>query len=142
MYLPRDCTKSPVRSGGLRWQSALNFIIAAMFASWSGPLFANEWVTGTVENVGDYSAYSAPLGVLVRLTNQTWTAGSTGPTACSAGFRIVGGYLNVTEQMKDRMYAAALSAAMSGRKVGLYVDSSGSPGYCFVQIVNTGTTVP
>ena len=94
---------------------------------------ASEWVYGNVDLVDDYGAYNGGyFQVMISLSNRT----NVGPLAtqnCTGEFRVATGAEGVTEDIKKRIFAMALVAQLTGRKLRLYVDPTTGP-YCYVQI--------
>lgn len=97
--------------------------------------FANEWVYGNVSKVEDYGSYGN-YEVLITLQNQQWRGNEDGAMECTNRFSVQVGAQGVTEQFKDRAFAMMLAANMSGKKVGLFVNTGGP--YCKVQMVRIG----
>ena len=114
--------------------------LAAFAAATSTPVMANQWVAGTVSSVGDWSTYSSgQYGLLISLADQSWGGGdsSNGPTACTDRFRVVVALQGVTEEIKSRIWSAALTGQATGQKLNLYVDTS-SGAFCAVKMATLG----
>ena len=112
---------------------AVTIVLGATEASWG-----NQWVVGNVGTVSDYTGH-ANGGLLVVLTNQSWPYSSA--SCIDQRFSIKIGEQGVSEETKNRMWSALLTAAATGRSVGLFVDTASTP-FCQVQIVSAGSILP
>lgn len=104
-------------------------------------VMANDWVIGDVSIVEDYTSFSPVYGVLINLVNKTYYNGSSPViTTCTQKFRVVVGLEGVTSEVQKNIFALALAANLSGKKLRLYVDSNAAydGGYCAVQIASIG----
>ncbi len=118
---------------------ALEAIVLFALFGWDAPTKANDWVTGEVATVADYTGHGIG-GVVIVLTNQAWPYSSIGCTDKRFSIRL--GEQGVNEETKNRMWSALLTAAAAGRRVALYVDASTTTLFCPVQIVSFGTILP
>jgi len=102
------------------------------------PVFSMEWVFGRVSKVEDYGSYdNGNFQVLITLQNKSWPNNGTGATNCTHRFRVKTGVHGVTEKIKDRIFTLMLSAHLTERRAGLYIDPNSGP-YCTVQIGRIG----
>jgi hypothetical protein len=100
-------------------------------------------VNGYVGIVEDYGgAPSSSWGVLVTLRQPVWgdsnNGQSNGATVCTAQFNIDVGLQGINAETKNRMFAMALTAANTNRRIGLFVDTATGPN-CQVQYMAYST---
>jgi hypothetical protein len=123
-------------------RKSLILAIMCIIQMWSMPAFANQWITGTVNLLEDYGgANSGTIGILAGLGNKNWLTGDTsnGPTNCQSLFRIVVGFQNIDENSKNRMFSMLLTAYTTHSPISLFVDTSTSSNFCYVQMVAEGS---
>ena len=111
----------------------------------STPAFANQWVSGDFFTLTEWGGqYSGIYGFSIELNNKAWGGGSTsnGGTACTGAFRVVVGTQGVTEEIKNRIWSAVLTAQASGQKLLLYVDTGTTAPNCAVQSLRLGGPLP
>ena len=104
----------------------------------------NQWVTGDIERIQEYGAYSnSQYHVLISLKNMTWTdpQNGNGDENCIQRFRIKDGAEGVDSDIKNRMFSMLLSAYMAGKQVSLYVNTDTAP-YCNVIVTGVGDKLP
>ena len=109
------------------------------------PAAANQWVSGRIDGLWDYTAFDATIGIFVTLGNVSWGSGSpsTGPANCNpARLRLAVGNQGITTDSQNRMYATLLTARATGQNVVFYVDTQTTAPYCAVQITMVGQPLP
>ena len=119
--------------------------LAGVVGLLSAPVAGNQWVTGSVDGLWEYSALDPAYGIFVTLGNVAWGSGSpsNGASQCNATrLRLAVGYQGVTSAYQDRMYALLLNARALGQKAVLYVDTQATAPYCAIQIVMVGQPLP
>jgi hypothetical protein len=121
------------------------FFITSVVSLMNTSAFANQWVTGTIAQLEEYGGFSnanGSYGIVVFLNNKTWLSGDTsnGPTNCPSLFRIVVGFQNIDENSKTRMFSILLASYTSHNTVSLFVDTSTSSNFCYVQMVAEGSS--